>query len=85
MINENSEKQFTGYIPEMWNMRKDNIYAASLAISIGLQYIEDVIEKVSSSNDLQTSKKMKLLEIINKEKLICEEALKGLKKPEYEN
>jgi hypothetical protein len=75
-----NEEQFTGYIPEMWVMRKDDIYAAQRAIRIGLEHIEESIANYEKHYpDRQI---LKYLEILKNEKLICEQALEGLNKPE---
>lgn len=75
-----NEEQFTGYIPEQWVMPKDNIYAAQRAIRIGLEHIEESIANYQKHyQDRQT---LKYIEILKNEKLICEQALEGLNKPE---
>lgn len=74
-----NEEQFTGYIPEQWVMRKDDIYAAQRAIRIGLELIEEgIVNYQKHYPDRQT---LKYLEILKNEKLICEQALEGLSKP----
>ena len=75
-----NEEQFTGYIPEQWVMLKDNIYAAQRAIRIGLEHIEEgIVNYQKHYADRQT---LKYLEILKNEKIICEQALEGLNKPE---
>jgi hypothetical protein len=59
-------------------MLKDNIYAAQLAIRIGLEHIEDEIKKLEDS--CNTRQELKYLEILNNEKTIMYKALHGLYK-----
>jgi len=66
------------YIPEQWVMLKDDIYAAQLAIRIGLEYIEDELKKRESCNSRQ---EVKYLEILNNERAIMHKALHGLYAP----
>jgi hypothetical protein len=70
----------THYIPEQWVMLKDNIYAAQLAIRIGLEYIESEIVELETLPRLGKANKH-YLKILKNEKLICEQALEGLSKP----
>ncbi len=76
-----NEEQFTGYIPEQWVMRKDNIYAAQRAIRIGLEHINDKISQYDQEYLYLTRQNVKYIEILKNEKLILEQALEGLSKP----
>ena len=80
LMNNINEEQFTSYIPEKWIMLKDNIYAAQRAIRIGLEHINEHIKTYESFSLSRQNRKY--LEILKNEKLICEQALEGLNKPE---
>jgi hypothetical protein len=79
------ELELMSYQPEMWLMRKDDIYAAQRAIRIGIEYNKDAIATYENSlfdQDGPTRQNQKYLEILKNEKLILEQALKSLVKPE---
>jgi hypothetical protein len=75
------ELELMSYLPEMWLMRKDNIYAAQKAIRIGLENIEAKIVELETLPRICRANK-NYLEFLRNEKLFCEEALEGLNKPE---
>jgi hypothetical protein len=77
------ELELMSYQPEMWLMRKDAIYSARFALKIGIKYIQEAIDHTLSNEVIiNTHVKEKLVEIMKNEKLICEQALEGLVKPE---
>jgi hypothetical protein len=78
-----NEEQFTGYIPEMWIMRKDDIYAAQTALRIGIKYIEEAMD-LMQNKDFYMNQHIRdeCLKIMQNEKILCEQALEGLNKPE---
>jgi hypothetical protein len=75
------ELELMSYQPEMWLMRKDDIYAAQRAIRIGIEHIEAKIIALETLPRLCRANK-NYLEFIKNEKLICTQALKSLVKPE---
>ena len=82
MTNE-EELELMSYQPEMWLMRKDDIYSARFALKICIKYIQEAIDHTLGNEvTINTHVKEKLVEIMKNEKLICEQALEGLVKPE---
>jgi len=77
----NSEDFNCVYIPEKWIVTKDSIYAAQFAISIGLKYIVEEIEKWEKAEPSWPGyvNREHILRILNNEKIVCEQALNGLK------
>lgn len=76
--------QFTGYQPEKWIVLKDSIYAAQTAIKLAIEYIEAKIVEIETLPRLSLQHQ-KYLEIVKNEKVICVQALEGLKPCKDEN
>ena len=83
MTHEEELELLAAYQPEMWLMRKDNIYAAQSALKIGIKYIQDTIDLIQDKNfNISNHVREEFIKIVKNEKLLCEQALEGLVKPE---
>lgn len=66
------------YEPERWWILKDSIYAAQRAIKIGMEHMDDSIDRLEKAEIIDRTERV-YLEIMREEKRLCEKALAGLK------
>lgn len=67
------------YIPEIWNVPKDVIYAAIPAIESGLNYARESLSEHDASLGRTTRKNRATAELMEKDIRSMEEALKQLR------